>query len=55
MLKLNIIFKIWMSAILVLADGPKSSVRPLDGLTSLLKFEVDLLSGSKDIAFTRGV
>ena len=32
-----------------------NSVRPLDGLTSLLKFEVDLLSGSKDIAFTRGV
>ena len=32
-----------------------NSVRSLGGMTSLTKFEVDWLSGSKDIAFTRGV
>ena len=32
-----------------------NSVRPLDGMTSKTKFEFDWLSGSKDIAFTRGV
>ena len=32
-----------------------NSIRPLGGMTSYTKFEVDWLSGSKDIAFTRGI
>ena len=36
--------------------GPKiNSIRPMGGMTSKIKFEVDWLSGFKDIAFTRGV
>ena len=36
--------------------GPKiNSVRPIGGMASKIKFEVDWLSGSKDISFTRGV
>ena len=36
--------------------GPKiNSVCPMGGMPSKIKFEVDWLSGSKDIAFIRGV
>ena len=36
--------------------GPKiNSVRLIGGMTSKFKFEVNWLSGSKEIAFTRGV
>ena len=44
-----------MAAILVFTWPKINSVRPLGGMTSSTKSEVDCLSGSKDIAFTRCV
>ena len=41
-----------MVAILVLVDGPKYNICPIDNMKTNFKFEVDWGNGFKDIAFT---